>query len=65
MVRRAAGVAALFLVFAAPAQAGSLGLAEVRGTDGALIGKATGGSYAYPADGSVLRIGWSRATAAK
>ena len=65
MVRRAAGVAALFLVFAAPAHAGSLGLAEVRGTDGALIGKAGGGAYAYPADGSVLRIGWSRATAAQ
>jgi cell wall-associated NlpC family hydrolase len=65
MVRRAAGVAALFLVLAAPAQAGTLGLAEVRGTDGALMGKAGGGAYAYPADGSVLRIGWSRATAAR
>jgi NlpC/P60 family len=65
MVLRAAGVAALFLIFAAPAHAGALGLAEVRGTDGALIGKAGGGAYAYPADGSVLRIGWSRATAAK
>jgi hypothetical protein len=65
MVRRAAGVAALFLVFAAPAHAGSLGLAEVRGSDGSLLGKAPGGAYAYPADGSVLRIGWSRATAAR
>jgi cell wall-associated NlpC family hydrolase len=65
MVRRAAGVAALFLVFVAPATAGSLGLAEVRGSDGSLIGKAAGGAYAYPADGSVLRIGWSRATAAQ
>jgi cell wall-associated NlpC family hydrolase len=65
MVRRAAGVAALFLALAAPAHAGTLGLAEVRGTDGALLGKAAGGSYAYPADGSVLRIGWSRATAAR
>ena len=65
MVRRAAGVAALFLVLAAPARAGTLGLAEVRGSDGALIGKAGGGAYAYPADGSVLRIGWSRATAAR
>ena len=65
MVRRAAGVAALFLVLAAPAHAASsLGLAEVRGSDGALIGKAGEGAYAYPADGSVLRIGWSRATAA-
>ena len=65
MVRRAAGVAALLLVLAAPAHAGSLGLAEVRGSDGALLGKAPGGAYSYPADGSVLRIGWSRATAAR
>jgi cell wall-associated NlpC family hydrolase len=65
MVRRAAGVAALVLGLAAPAQAGSLGLAEVRGSDGTLIGKAAGGAYGYPADGSVLRIGWSRATAAR
>ena len=65
MLGRAAGVAALLLVLAAPARAGTLGLAEVRGTDGALIGKAGGGAYAYPADGSVLRIGSSRATAAR
>ena len=65
MVRRAAGLAALLLVFAAPARAGSLGLAEVRASDGTLIGRASSGAYAYPADGSVLRIGWSRATAAK
>lgn len=65
MVRRAAGVAALLFVLTAPAHAGSLGLAEVRGSDGALLGKAPTGAYAYPADGSVLRIGWSRATAAR
>jgi cell wall-associated NlpC family hydrolase len=65
MVRRAAGVAALLLVLTAPARAATLGLAEVRGTDGSLIGKAGGGAYSYPADGSVLRIGWSRATAAR
>src|SRR2546421_7006898 len=65
MLRRAAGVAALFLVFAAPARAGTLGLAEVRSSDGTLIGKAGAGAYAYPADGSVLRIGSSRATAAR
>jgi cell wall-associated NlpC family hydrolase len=65
MVLRAAGVAALFLVLTVPARAASLGLAEVRGPDGALIGKAGAGAYAYPADGSVLRIGWSRATAAR
>jgi cell wall-associated NlpC family hydrolase len=65
MLRRAAGVAALLLLLAAPARAGTLGLAEVRGSDGTLIGKAAGGAYAYPADGSVLRIGSSRATAAR
>jgi hypothetical protein len=65
MLRRAAGVAALLLVLAAPAHAASLGLAEVRGSDGTLIGRAGSGGYAYPADGSVLRIGWSHATAAK
>src|SRR4051812_24341321 len=65
MVRRAAGVAAVFLLLAAPARAGTLGLAEVRGTDGALMGEAAGGAFAYPADGSVLRIRWSRATAAR
>jgi hypothetical protein len=65
MLRRAAGVAALLLVLAAPAHAASLGLAEVRGSDGTLIGRAGSGAYSYPADGSVLRIGWSRATAAK
>src|SRR3954464_3063727 len=65
MVRRAAGVAAVFLLLAAPARAGTLGLAEVRGTDGALMGEAAGGAFAYPADGSVLRIRWSRAAAAR
>src|SRR5436305_817390 len=65
MLRRAAGVAALFLVFAAPAHAGSPGLAEVRGSDGAMLAKAGAGAYAYPADGSILRIGSSRATAAR
>src|SRR3954468_23620101 len=65
MVRRAAGGVGLFLVFAAPARAGTLGLAEVRGSDGALIGRAASGAYAFPSDGSVLRIGSSRATAAR
>src|SRR5215208_1285152 len=65
MVRRAAGLAAVLLLFAAPARAGTLGLAEVRGSDGTLLGKAGGGAYAYPADGSILRIGSSRATAAR
>ena len=66
MLRRGLGVAALLLVFAAPAQgAGTLGLAEVRSADGTLIGKAGAGAYAYPADGSVLRVGSSRAKAAR
>ena len=65
MLRRAAGVAALLLVLAAPARAGSLGLAEVRSADGLLLGQGTDGAFAYPADGSVLRVGWSRATAAR
>jgi hypothetical protein len=65
MLRRAAGVAFVLLCFAAPARAGTLGLAEVRSTDGTLIGRADAGAYGYPADGSVLRIGSSRATAAR
>jgi hypothetical protein len=66
MLRRGLGVAAVLLVFAAPAAAaGTLGPAEVRSADGTLIGKAGAGAYAYPADGSVLRIGSSRATAAR
>jgi cell wall-associated NlpC family hydrolase len=65
MLRTGVGVAAVLLVFAAPARAGTLGLAEVRGTDGTLIGKAGAGTYAYPADGSVLRIGSARTNAAR
>ena len=66
MLRRGLGVAAVLLVFVAPAAAaGTLGPAEVRSADGTLIGKAGLGAYAYPADGSVLRIGSSRATAAR
>jgi NlpC/P60 family len=66
MLRRGLGVAALLLVFAAPAHAGgTLGLAEVRASDGTLIGKAGAGAYAYPGDGSVLRIGSSHASAAR
>src|SRR2546425_11946064 len=65
MLRRGLGVAAVLLVFAAPARAGTLGLAEVRSADGTLLGKAVSGAYSYPGDGSILRIGWSRATAAR
>jgi cell wall-associated NlpC family hydrolase len=63
MVRRGAAVVFVLLAFAAPAHAGTLGLAEVRSSDGTLIGKAGAGSYAYPSDGSVLRIGFARTTA--
>jgi hypothetical protein len=65
MFRRCAGVAAVLLLLVAPARAGTLGLAEVRSADGTLIGKAGSGAYSYPADGSVLRIGSSRVTAAR
>jgi len=66
MLRRLAAVAAfLFAAVPAPvAQAGALGLAEVRAADGTLLAQAGEGPFAYPADGSVLKIGWARATAA-
>jgi NlpC/P60 family len=63
MLQRGVGVAALLFLFAAPAYGGTLGLAEVRSPDGTLVGKAGAGPYYYPADGSTLRIGSSRATA--
>jgi cell wall-associated NlpC family hydrolase len=65
MLRRGVGIAVILLAFAAPAQAGTLGLAEVRSPDGTLLGKAGSGVFAYPADGSVLRIGSARASAAR
>ena len=65
MLRRGVGVVVVLLAFAAPAQAGTLGLAEVRSPDGTLIGKAGAGTFAYPADGSVLRIGSARVSAAR
>jgi cell wall-associated NlpC family hydrolase len=63
MVRRVAALAFVCFVFAAPAHAGTLGLAEVRASDGTLIGKAGAGPFTYPADGSILRIGTSRVNA--
>jgi cell wall-associated NlpC family hydrolase len=65
MLRRGVGVAVVLLAFAAPAQAGTLGLAEVRSPDGTLLGKAGAGGFAYPADGSVLRIGSARVSSAR
>jgi cell wall-associated NlpC family hydrolase len=65
MLRRGLWLAAVLLVFAAPARAGTVGLAEVRAADGTLLGKAGVGAYSYPADGSILRIGSSRVTAVR
>jgi hypothetical protein len=52
--------------FAPAAYAGTtLGLAEVRDSNGTLLADAGNGSFSYPADGSVLRIGSAHADAAK
>jgi cell wall-associated NlpC family hydrolase len=63
MVRRLVAVVGVFLAFAPAARAAELGLAEVRSADGRLVGEAGSGSYAYPADGSVLRVGSAHAFA--
>ncbi len=63
MIRRLVGIVGVFFAFAPAAHAATLGLAEVRSADGLLIGEAGSGSYAYPADGSVLRVGSARAFA--
>src|SRR5205085_1555128 len=65
MIRRLIGVAAVFLAAVSVARAGTLGLAEVRAPDGTLLGDAGNGSFVYPADGSVLRIGSASADAAR
>jgi NlpC/P60 family len=65
MARRLAGVAAVFLALAPAAHAGTLGLAEVRSSDGTLLAKAGAGSFNYPADGSVLRVGSASVNAAR
>jgi cell wall-associated NlpC family hydrolase len=58
-------VAAIALVLAPAANAaGTLGLAEIRQADGTLVRRAGTGSFAYPADGSVLSVVSSKATAA-
>ena len=60
MVRRPLGVVAVLLAIApvgAAHGAATLGLAEVRDSNGTLLSEAGNGSFAYPADGSVLRIG--------
>jgi cell wall-associated NlpC family hydrolase len=63
MIRLLVAVFGVFLAFAPAAQAAQLGLAEVRSSDGRLVGEAGNGSYAYPADGSVLRVGSAHAFA--
>jgi hypothetical protein len=61
MVRRLVGVAAVACVLAPAASAGTLALAEVRDSTGTLIAHAGNGSFSYPADGSILRIGYAHA----
>jgi cell wall-associated NlpC family hydrolase len=63
MVRRLVALVGVFLAFAPAARAAELGLAEVRSADGRLVGEAGNGSYTYPADGSVLRVGSAHAFA--
>jgi cell wall-associated NlpC family hydrolase len=63
MVRLLVAVVGVFFAFAPAAQAAQLGLAEVRSADGRLVGQAGNGTYVYPADGSVLRVGSARAFA--
>jgi hypothetical protein len=67
MSRGLVGVAVCLLALAPAgiARAGALGLAEVRGSDGTLLAEAGNGSFAYPADGSVLRVGSAGANAAR
>ena len=68
MVRRLLGVVAVLFTIAPAAVAhgaATLGLAEVRDSKGTLLAQAGNGAFAYPADGSVLRIGSARADAAK
>lgn len=65
MLRRGVALAVTFLALVAPANAATLGLAEVRAADGTLMGKAGASAYAYPADGSILRIGSAHVSAAR
>lgn len=62
MLRPAAVIAAIVLVFPAAAAADILGTAQVRTADGALVAAAQNGPFAYPRDGSLLSISDVRAT---
>jgi cell wall-associated NlpC family hydrolase len=65
MMRTFLVATALALVLAPGAKAaGTLGLAEIRQADGTLVRRAGAGSFAYPADGSVLSVVSSQATPA-
>lgn len=65
MVRRLFVAAALACALAPAANAAdTLGLAEIRQADGTLVRRAGTGSFAYPADGSVLSVVSSKATSA-
>jgi cell wall-associated NlpC family hydrolase len=65
MARRFLVAVTLALVLAPAANAAdSLGVAEIRQADGTLVRRAGTGSFAYPADGSVLSVVSSKATAA-
>ncbi|HXY86078.1 MAG TPA: C40 family peptidase [Gaiellaceae bacterium] len=67
MARRFVGVVAVLVALAhvGAANAKTLGLAEVRDSSGTLLAEAGNGAFAYPADGSVLRIGSARASAGR
>ena len=65
MVRRLLVAVTLGLVLAPAANAAdTLGLAEIRQADGTLVRRAGTGSFAYPADGSVLSVVSSKAASA-
>jgi cell wall-associated NlpC family hydrolase len=57
MLRPAAVLAAIALVVPPAAAADILGTAQVRTSDGALLAAARDGSFAYPANGSLLSVG--------
>jgi NlpC/P60 family len=68
MTRRVVAVVAVLLTvlpMGSAHGAATLGLAEVRDAHGTLLAQAGTGTYAYPADGSILRIGSATANAAR
>ena len=59
----AAAVALVVALLVAPAAFGAAPAAEIRGPDGSLIAAASRSPFAYPRDGSVLRVGSMASTA--